>query len=121
MTVKKLGLGEETRAGFTYEMDIVFEIDNSTHMATSSKDRTGLFDGKDPFMIDEEVGVILKEWASEGASNLDEAMEKLRNIKSRKELIKVHSAYKNELSKHPDFITLLQLKNKEYPKEVASS
>lgn len=61
--VKKLGLGEVTREGWEYELTLNFEIDHPNHTATPSKDRTGLFVGQPSFIITEETGKMLKEWA----------------------------------------------------------
>lgn len=63
LTVQKAGLKEITREGFEYELTLSFNIENKNHLATASKDRTGLFDGKPEFTITEETGKQLKKWA----------------------------------------------------------
>ena len=44
--VTKMGMAPEQRDGLDYEMTLVFNIINQTHIAEATKDRTGLFDGK---------------------------------------------------------------------------
>ena len=44
-------------------------------MASASKDRTGLFDGRPEFVITSETGKELMEWASKGIDELEQ-MEK---------------------------------------------
>src|SRR5690606_27400898 len=60
----KVGLAPVQREGFEYEFTAMLDID-ITHCATSSKDRTGLFDGK-YFKITEKTGADLREWLSKG-------------------------------------------------------
>lgn len=64
--VKKLGMKEIQRDGFEYEMSIVFTIDRDTHTAIPSKDRTNLFEGKDPFIITSDTGKKIMKWCEEG-------------------------------------------------------
>lgn len=61
----KVGLKEVTREGFEYELTVNLELDVK-HFATSSKDRTGLFADKDPFIITEETGKLIAEWCEKG-------------------------------------------------------
>lgn len=61
----KMGLKEVTREGWEYEVTVNFEIDIK-HRATVSKDRTELFEGKEPFIITVETGKIIKKWCDEG-------------------------------------------------------
>ena len=63
--VQKVGLKPETREGFEYEMTISFDL-NVNNMAETSKDRTGLFKGTAPFVINEEAGKKLHDWAASG-------------------------------------------------------
>lgn len=64
--IKKVGLKEIQREGFEYELTLNFTIDRDGHYATSSKDRTKLFSETNPFVITEETGKILKNWAENG-------------------------------------------------------
>lgn len=64
--VMKMGTKDVQRDGFEYELTVAFEI-TTDHIATSTKDRTGLFPNTQPFTITEETGKMLKEW-NEGKS-----------------------------------------------------
>jgi hypothetical protein len=70
--VSKVGLKEVQRDGFEYELTLNFELDMG-HNATASKDRTGQWDGKPPFVISEETGREIKTWCESGAPMLPEA------------------------------------------------
>lgn len=65
MAPVKLGLKEITREGWEYEVSTNLEID-ITHRATASKDRTGLFMDKDPFIITEATGELIRKWCEQG-------------------------------------------------------
>lgn len=88
--VKKLGMKEIQRDGFEYDLSIVFTIDRDTHTAIASKDRSNLFESKDPFMIDEETGRKIREWCETGATNTEqlikEAVARLANCNSVEDL-----------------------------------
>jgi len=60
-TVTKVGMKQETRDGFEYELTVSLDIAQN-HMATASKDRTTLFSDNLWFQITEETGQKLKEW-----------------------------------------------------------
>jgi len=64
--VKKVGTKEITREGFEYELTVNFNIDRDTHKVMASKDRTRLFEGKDPFIITKETGEELVKWMQGG-------------------------------------------------------
>lgn len=61
----KAGLKEITREGWEYELTINIELDIKHH-ATASKDRTGLFMGKDPFIPSVETGKLIRQWCENG-------------------------------------------------------
>jgi len=63
--VTKQGTAPVQRDGIDYEMTVVFDL-NQHHIASVSKDRTKLFDGKD-FEITEDTGNLLMEWLNSGA------------------------------------------------------
>ena len=69
--VQKVGLKPETREGFEYEMTLSFDL-NINNMADVSKDRTGLFKGKAPFVINEDTGKALLEWTASGVDYVNE-------------------------------------------------
>jgi hypothetical protein len=58
---KKVGLAAIQREGLEYEFTAVFDLSVDGHIATSSKDRTGLFDGK-YFKPDTSTGQLLRQW-----------------------------------------------------------
>jgi hypothetical protein len=64
--VVKLGMGPVQAEGIEYEFGVVFDLAQKTHMADSTKDRTGLFD-KRTFLLTEAVGKELKAWRDGGA------------------------------------------------------
>jgi len=58
--IQKIGMREDMRDGFDYELSLVLDIDQN-HIATPLKDRTGIFDGK-AFLIDSSVGAQINAW-----------------------------------------------------------
>lgn len=66
--VIKLGTKEITREGLEYELTINFELLNDKHLASASKDRTGLFSGKPEFVINSNTGKKLINWCTQGKS-----------------------------------------------------
>lgn len=58
----KVGLKDVQRDGADYEFDLVLDLDY-VHYCQASKDRTGLFAGKSPFIITPETGYQLVQWA----------------------------------------------------------
>jgi len=65
--VFKLGMKSEQRDGFEYELSVVLDITHGEHAAIASKDRTGLFTGKDPAPITDATGKALLAWLNSGA------------------------------------------------------
>ncbi|NCC05213.1 MAG: ATP-binding protein [Proteobacteria bacterium] len=59
--VVKVGLAPVQREGLEYEFTVVLDLSIDGHVASSTKDRTGLFDGQH-FVPDEDVGVRLGRW-----------------------------------------------------------
>lgn len=83
--VKKVGMKDLQREGWEYELTISLEIDRDTHMSYPSKDRTGLFENKPPFVITEETGKLIKSWCETGediTEQVDEAIKQLDNCNS---------------------------------------
>ena len=62
---EKVGMAAQTRDGFEYELTIFFEL-GMDHRAFPSKDRTGLFAGKEPAVLTIETGKILAQWCDVG-------------------------------------------------------
>ena len=63
--IKKVGMNPIQRDGLEYEYTIFLDLDQN-HMASASKDRTGLFDGQ-VFKPVPEIGRKLLEWLETGA------------------------------------------------------
>jgi hypothetical protein len=64
--VVKLGMKSEQRDGIEYEFTTVLDIVHDGHYAIASKDRTGLFADKDPHVIGEQTGTMLRDWLESG-------------------------------------------------------
>jgi hypothetical protein len=62
-TPQKMGLAPITRDGFDYEMSVHLELDQQ-HQAHCSKDRTGLFMDKHPFVISADTGTKILNWCN---------------------------------------------------------
>ncbi len=57
----------EQRDGFEYEMTTVLDLSHDGHFATATKDRTGLFMGRDPIVITPETGKRILDWLESGS------------------------------------------------------
>ena len=64
--VKKIGMKDIQREGWEYELTVSLTIDRDTHKAIASKDRTNIFEGKDPFIITPETGQLIRQWCEQG-------------------------------------------------------
>ncbi|TCJ11990.1 AAA family ATPase [Flaviaesturariibacter flavus] len=104
--VEKAGLREVTREGFEYELTINLELD-TRHMATASKDRTGLFMGKPSFMPDEKTGELIAQWCEQGEEAFNTVKPgsdwygKVEACGSQKELVELYSKNKAEVDGNP--------------------
>lgn len=78
--VKKVGLKDIQREGWEYELTVSLNIDRDTHMAVASKDRTNLFEGKQPFIITEQTGKLIAEWCETGVDVDTEILERIRQL-----------------------------------------
>lgn len=72
---KKVGLGAQQDKNITYEFTVSLMIDQNTHVASTDKDNTHLFDGTFN-MITERDGEKLYEWANTGEAH----KEKPKNV-----------------------------------------
>lgn len=63
--VEKVGLKDIQREGFEYELTLHFDMDMD-NMASTSKDRTGLFANQGSFVPDVETGKKILEWCMTG-------------------------------------------------------
>ena len=93
--VKKVGMKDVQREGWEYELTVSLNIDRDTHLAIPSKDRTNLFEGKNPFLITEETGQLIAEWCNSGVSELQVAINEMEVVATIDELKLVWSKYPN--------------------------
>lgn len=95
MTIEKKGTAPVQRDSVDYEFTIVFDL-NQNHIATVSKDRSGLFDGKD-FEITKEVGEKLLNWLNSGEKQLTkkEELENILNEVFNKDIALINEHIKN--------------------------
>jgi hypothetical protein len=103
--VKKVGMKDVQREGWEYELTVSLNIDRDTHLAIPSKDRTNLFEGKNPFLITEETGQLIAEWCNSGVSELQVAINEMEVVSTIEELKTVWSKY-NSLQTNKDFIKM---------------
>ena len=80
--VKKVGMKDMQRDGWEYESTVSLSIDRDTHMVIASKDRTELFEGKEPFVITEATGTMIRKWCETGEAPEKQlsVMEYIANI-----------------------------------------
>ena len=99
--VVKLGMKAEQRDGVEYEFTIVLDIIHAGHFAEATKDRTGLFMGRDPVALSVSTGERLLSWLDGGADPepekiiIDEAelIEMLGDISNASTTDELKSAY----------------------------
>lgn len=82
--IKKLGMKDVQRDGWEYELTVSLSLDRDTHKAIASKDRTELFEGRDPFIITEKTGEEIREWCETGVDK--ELEEKKATLQLRLDL-----------------------------------
>jgi hypothetical protein len=101
--VKKVGLKDLQREGWEYELTVSLTIDRDTHLAISSKDRTNLFEGKNPFLITEETGALIADWCNSGVSEIAAAVNEMEVTANIDDLKAVWSKYKH-LQANAEFV-----------------
>ena len=92
--VKKVGMKDLQRDGWEYELTVSLTIDRDTHMAIASKDRTELFEGKDPFVITEQTGELIRQWCEKGIEPLT-TVKAIATINACNELQVLEATYKS--------------------------
>jgi hypothetical protein len=99
----KVGLAPVQRDGMEYEFTAVLDLDVERHFATSSKDRTGLFDGK-VFVPNVETGQDLLAWLETGADFIDLPALKVAcaQCTTRAELAAYFASRKDEIAAAPN-------------------
>ena len=101
--VHKVGMKDQQREGWEYELTVSLNIDRDTHLAIPSKDRTNLFEGKQPFLITEETGEEIAKWCNSGESVIKVAIDEMTIVATTEDLKTVWSKYKN-LQTNVDFV-----------------
>ena len=110
--VHKVGMKDQQREGWEYELTVSLNIDRDTHLAIPSKDRTNLFEGKQPFLITEETGILIKNWCESGVSELQVAINEMELVATLDEMKVVWSKYKS-LQTNPEFVKIKDKRKEE--------
>lgn len=103
--VKKVGMKDLQRDGWEYELTVSLNIDRDTHLATPSKDRTNLFEGKQPFLISERTGQLIKDWCESGVSELQIGINEMEIVADMESLKTIWSKYKS-LQLNKEFVAM---------------
>lgn len=111
--VKKVGLKDIQREGWEYELTVSLSIDRDTHMATASKDRTGMFYNADPFIITPETGRKIKEWCDSGVEMPQviappDKLEDIVKATSIEELKKIKEGFTQEELDNDELMTAVK-------------
>ena len=112
--IQKVGTKEITREGFEYELTINFEFESDKHYVKASKDRTGLFMSRDPFIITSETGKELLKWANSGVDETKYVIDSINGVKNREELITIWNN-NQQFKNNPDILTAFNKMAKTYP------
>jgi len=88
---EKVGLKGITREGLDYEFTLVVELDIK-HNATATKDRTGVFMDKPPWMITSATGQRIKSWCMADI-NLEDILSKIRSATTTDQVKQIYNAY----------------------------
>ena len=91
--VKKVGMKDIQRDGWEYELTISLNLDRDTHTAFASKDRTNLFENKDPFLITVETGKKIIEWCNSGDAVKDEVNDAIKLLTACQTLEDLKNTY----------------------------
>lgn len=97
---------------FSYEMDLVFEITNANHLTIASKDRTNLFVEQPEFLLSEQTGETLKQWAANGRLPIEDALDQIRTCTTAENLYNIKMTF-TELRENEDFVMALKKKKEE--------
>jgi hypothetical protein len=78
----KIGLAPVQRDGMEYEFTTVLDLSVEGHIATASKDRTRLLDGKH-FVPTPQTGEMLRAWLESGVDPVEASRALLESLKAR--------------------------------------
>lgn len=82
----KVGLAPVQREGMEYEFTVVMDLSVDSHIATTAKDRTSLFDGQH-FTPSPETGAKLREWLDSGVDPVEASRALLADLKAQADAI----------------------------------
>jgi hypothetical protein len=88
---EKVGLKGVTREGLDYEFTLVLELDIK-HNATATKDRTGIFMDKPPWVITDATGQRIKSWCMADI-NLEDILSKIRSATTVDQVRQIYNTY----------------------------
>ncbi len=116
MVPEKVGMKGVQRDGVDYEFTVVLELD-IRHNAVSTKDRTGLFAEKPPFVITTSTGQLISSWC-ELSTELDAVKIQVAEAPSMEDLRHLYETYPQyrELLKDEFLIRKSQLNGNEIRK-----
>lgn len=77
----KIGLAPVQRDGMEYEFTVVLDLSVEGHIATASKDRTRILDGKH-VILNPEIGAQLKAWLEDGIDPSEAYRLQLEKVKA---------------------------------------
>lgn len=117
--VVKVGLAPVQRDGVEYEFTTVLDLSVEGHVATASKDRTGLFDGTH-FVPGEDTGQQLQRWLSTGEDWDRSSARKAAELIGSLEQIEAVPHLKNWGNKHADEIGLLTAHHQDQVRQAFS-
>ena len=90
---QKVGMAPITREGYDFEQTIAFDIDQQ-HKVFCTKDRTTLFQDKDPFIIAPDTGRKILEWCNSGEYvDVNDVVQRVNETKSIKELLDLYQQF----------------------------
>jgi hypothetical protein len=96
----KLGLAPIQKEGMDYEFTTVLNLDKDSFVYTSSKDRTGVFEGKHD-RLSKQTGVDLMAWLQDGKSDADQIEELKMHLQSIGTMDGLRKAYQEAIKQFP--------------------
>lgn len=99
----KIGLAPVQRDGMDYEFTTVLDIDKESHLYSSSKDRTQLFEGKHE-QLSRQTGEMLIKWLNDGRPLSEIEKDEIKSIKNKmlsSTLEELRNVYSSARKKYP--------------------
>ncbi|MBK1695386.1 AAA family ATPase [Chromatium weissei] len=109
----KIGLAPVQREGLEYEFTTVFDLSVGQHVATATKDRTGLFDNQH-FIPTVATGSALRDWLMTGIDPTEESHKTLALFKANVSAMDSISHLTNWWRKHSTEIAMLTAPDREF-------